>query len=643
MANRVGQQLGNYRLVRSLGVGGFAEVYLGEQIYLHTKAAIKVLKKEILENDLETFLTEGRTVANLIHPNIVRVLDFGLDENNTPFLVMMYAPLGTLRHRHPKGTRLSPATILPYVKQIASALQYAHDQGLIHRDVKPENMLLESEDHVLLSDFGIVAIALSTNDMITQKPIGTLPYMAPEQHKGKPRKESDQYALGIVVYEWLCGERPFNGNSLEIIEQHLHEPPPRLSEKIPTITREIEQVVLKSLAKDPKQRFTSVEEFANALERAIKSSVAPPPLNISRRVLISGLTAGLIAAGGGITWWELTHGQTAPHNSSHGTLTAPINRPTPTQTASSVSPTTIKTPLYTYPGHTSNLAGVAWSPDGRYVASIAIDKTVQVWNPFVTNNQSILLFKGYLSGTGDSVTWSPDGKYIATADDNGIISIWDWQASSNNLVFAFGTLHPVRCVSWSPDGKYLAIASIDFVAQVFDASNVTVRHLVNTYGGHKEAVNGVTWSHNSTYFATASKDTTVRVWKASNGDLLGIYRGHTDEVYAVAWSPTGDSIASVGCDATVQIWNAFNQERLFLTQFPGKLNCVHAVSWSPDGKYLVASSWNGNVVIWSPPQSTPSLIYTGHHTKAVAAVAWSPKGNYIASGSDDHTVQVWQF
>ncbi len=154
MTDRVGQQLGNYRLIRLLGHGGFADVYLGEHIHLNTLAAIKVLDTRLAGNEITQFRNEARTIARLEHPHIVRVLDFGV-EDHTPFLVMSYAPNGTLRQRHPKGTRLTPGEVLPYIKQAADALQYAHDEKLIHRDIKPENMLLDRNNEILLSDFGL--------------------------------------------------------------------------------------------------------------------------------------------------------------------------------------------------------------------------------------------------------------------------------------------------------------------------------------------------------------------------------------------------------------------------------------------------------------------------------------------------------
>jgi ABC-type transport system substrate-binding protein len=173
------------------------------------------------------------------------------------------------------------------VKQVADALQYAHEPKFIHRDVKPVNMLLGRRQEVLLSDFGIATIAHSTSSLNvgSEGASGTLAYMAPEQIEGHPRAASDQYALGIVVYEWLCGERPFEGSVSEVMAQHLSVPPLPLRERVPAISQEVEQVVLRALAKDPKARFASVTDFSAALEQAsqhghpstAKHADEPPP------------------------------------------------------------------------------------------------------------------------------------------------------------------------------------------------------------------------------------------------------------------------------------------------------------------------------------------------------------------------------
>ena len=271
MADQLGQQLGNYRLLRLLGQGGFADVYLGQHIHLDSQAAIKVLQVRLVGSALEQFRDEGRTIASLLHPNIVRVFDFGV-EKDIPFLVMDFAPNGSLRQRYAKGTMQSPATILPHLTQVAHALQYAHDRKLIHRDVKPENMLLGPTNEVLLSDFGLVLQAQSTGSQTTREMAGTLPYMAPEQINGKPRPASDQYALGIVLYEWLSGDRPFHGSLLEIATQHLMTPPAPLYGKVPGMTLALQEVVFTALAKDFQHRFANMEVFATAFEQACRTA-----------------------------------------------------------------------------------------------------------------------------------------------------------------------------------------------------------------------------------------------------------------------------------------------------------------------------------------------------------------------------------
>jgi len=275
MADRRGQRLGNYTLVQLLGRGGFADVYLAEHVYLKTQVAVKVLQTRFsTTEDMNSFLREAQLIARLSHPHIIRVLDFGLD-GDIPFLVMDYAPGGTLRQQHQRGKPLPLPLIISYVKQLADALHYAHEEKVIHRDLKQENMLSKKHHEVLLSDFGIALIAQSSRYQGTQEVAGTVAYMAPEQIQGKPRTASDQYALGIITYEWISGDRPFHGSFTEICAQHLFVPPPPLREKVPTLSPSVEQVLSLALAKDPKQRFANVQAFAHALELAAQS---PEPI-----------------------------------------------------------------------------------------------------------------------------------------------------------------------------------------------------------------------------------------------------------------------------------------------------------------------------------------------------------------------------
>ena len=286
----VGQQFGNYRLVRLIGSGGYAEVYLAEHIDISNLVrAIKVLTGTNLPDEQRAqFLAEARTIANMqnLNSHIVQIHDFGIQtsqnsaDDGVPYLVMEYAAAGTLRHLYPHNKRMPLDRIVFYTNQVAEALQCAHDQkpSVVHRDIKPENMLLRSPDHLLLSDFGI---AITGNTTSLAAPIketevlGTVAYMAPERLSKHTRRASDQYSLAIVVYEWLCGSPPFDGTEKEIIYKQLKMPPPPLYLQYPHITQEIESVVMRALAKDSAARYPTVKEFAIALESAIQKAQLP--------------------------------------------------------------------------------------------------------------------------------------------------------------------------------------------------------------------------------------------------------------------------------------------------------------------------------------------------------------------------------
>jgi len=282
MLNKIGQQIGNYRLVSLLGSGGFAEVYLGQHVHRYPlQAAIKLLHTKPGRVYQTWFLQEAAIIASLKHPHIVRIIDFGVEEvDNASYLIMDYAPGGSLRDRHVRGEQVPLLTVASYVRQVADALQYAHDRKLIHRDLKPENLLIGANGEILVSDFGIAAIAHSSTLMDFDGSVETVPYPAPEQIQGMPRKESDQYALGIMVYEWVAGSPPFTGNMHTMFLQHLGIEPVPLHEHVAGISPEVETVVMRALAKEPQQRFGSISEFATAFEQACQ---VPAPLEPSSK------------------------------------------------------------------------------------------------------------------------------------------------------------------------------------------------------------------------------------------------------------------------------------------------------------------------------------------------------------------------
>jgi len=258
--------IANCRLKHIVEKGEFTNIYLGEHVHLNKQVVVKLHHKRLSDNEKQRFHREASKIARLSHPNILRVLDFGTHEEK-PLLVTDHTPNSSLRELHPRGLPVPLPTIVFYVKQIAAALQYAHDRKIIHRNLRPENILLGPDNQILLADFGIPALQSNVSSL-THPGVGAHFYMAPEQFRGKHHGASDQYALAVMVYEWLSGERPFYGSVAEIATKHRESSPPPLHKRVPGLSPTVEQVVLKALSKKPVMRFKSVLEFATALEEA---------------------------------------------------------------------------------------------------------------------------------------------------------------------------------------------------------------------------------------------------------------------------------------------------------------------------------------------------------------------------------------
>lgn len=265
----VGQQFGSYRLTEFLKGGGFGFVYKAEHVKLQKHVAVKLLRPEhaLKEELVAAFEREAKIIASFTHPHILDVYDYAVF-HGSPFLVMPFIEQGSLRTLHPRNSIIETSTVISYVKQIASALQYAHDHKFVHRDVKPDNFL-RGPQGVLLSDFGITIAAHSIDSLSLQDRAGTLAYMAPEQFDRKAQVWSDQYSLAVVVYEWLCGKLPFFSESIfEIERKHKEEDPPSFKQQGVDVLLSIEKVVRKGLAKKPENRYSTIIEFADALEQA---------------------------------------------------------------------------------------------------------------------------------------------------------------------------------------------------------------------------------------------------------------------------------------------------------------------------------------------------------------------------------------
>jgi serine/threonine protein kinase len=277
MAYQEEDYIGRYRILRLFRGGGMATTYLAIDTRLGDRQVIIETFPIHSNEQVQLNIRKSTILTQLDHPNILPTFDFGR-EADTFYTVNEYIPEGTLRHRHPRGTKVPLTTVISYVKQVTAALQYVHDRGIVHCDVRPDNMFINSDDRVVLGDFGLALILSNeTRDEQTGAK-GTPRYMAPEQFQGKAQRVSDQYALGIVVYEWLSGEAPFSGTAWEVMQKQLYAQPPSLRTIVPGIPPEVDEVVHIALRKDPKLRFVHIKAFANALEQASRSLSQSPAL-----------------------------------------------------------------------------------------------------------------------------------------------------------------------------------------------------------------------------------------------------------------------------------------------------------------------------------------------------------------------------
>ena len=369
MQNIIGQSLGRYQILEQLGEGGMATVYKAYDTRLDRYVAIKVIRNDLfgptlLERMLKRFEREAKALAKLSHPNIVKVLDYG-EHNGAPYLVLEYLPGGTLKGQvmgRPIPWQEAVRLLLP----IAGALDYAHEQKIIHRDVKPANILLTEKGQPMLSDFGIAKILEMKEEFTltgSGTGIGTPEYMAPEQGMGKEvDARTDIYSLGIVLYELVTGRKPYTADTpMAVVLKHMTDPLPRPRQYIADLPDIVERVLLKALAKDPQDRYSKISEFADALENADQSrniadnqpNAPTSSTNLTQLLQQKNLNRLWIALGivgivfaGVLTGWLARGGKTTeiPPTTAPSATSIPIDTTTPSAT---ISPTATRTPIPT--------------------------------------------------------------------------------------------------------------------------------------------------------------------------------------------------------------------------------------------------------------------------------------------------------
>lgn len=660
---RQGEILGHYRLLRLLGRGGFAEVYLGEHIHLQTQAAVKVLRTQLASEDVQPFQHEAQTVARLLHPNIVRVLDFGV-EDALPYLVMDYAPNGTLRQVFAKGSRVPLFQVVSITKQVAEALQYAHDRRLIHRDVKPENMLLGRNQETLLSDFGIALVQQSSHSASTQNIAGTIAYMAPEQIQAHPVSASDQYALGIAVYEWLCGVRPFEGSYTEIAVKQTMVPPLPPRTHTPELPLAVEQVILQVLQKDPRQRFADVRTFARALEQAAEQANGQESISTEWRPRPGVLPAALpntLPPGKASSAFSYQSPPSFPASLSGSEMGAvsfsQVNTPPLFPHGQSVQQSSLSTPMsLSYQGSPLSAQQPYMSTPAPFAypgGSPPFDpsRLKQPAQHRSLTRRSLLIGGGVIGliATGGVAT-----EVLLNRARSGLLAgpVLGPRTSSGSVQEAATPIlsyaHDKQAVwvaRWSPDGKYIASGSLDGLMQIWTADKGVTRLSVRSSIQPPRSDDypwSIAWSpRKDTKVAVGFVDGTIQVLDAQSAQRVSQFAAHTYGAPLLAWSPDERYLAVGGSDSVVHVYS-YPGWQVVIT-YQEHTDGITALAWSPDGKTIASGSQDTTIRVWEPLSGHTNLVYTGHSAR-IGSLSWAPDNTRLVSTatSPDQTARVWQ-
>jgi serine/threonine protein kinase/DNA-binding beta-propeller fold protein YncE len=649
----IGQNIGPYRVIERLGRGGMATVYKAYQPSLDRYVALKVLPAHLTDEPgfAERFRREARAVAKLEHPHILAVHDYG-QEGDLTYIAMRYVEGGTLKAL--LGKPLDLPVIMHLIGQIAEALDYAHEHGVIHRDVKPSNVLLDRGNWTLLTDFGVARMVESTQQLTgTGVGVGTPAYMSPEQGQGKKvDRRSDVYSLGVVLYEMLTGRVPFEAETpLAVVWKHVNEPLPLPRSINPEIPEAVERVVLKALAKSPEDRFLVAGKVAGAvksLEQAgprarsyVPSETTTPGEDrgiaavprrramgkLRRRWYIAfALGAGVLAFG----ILRLLQAQgivdALVGRLFLSTDTAPSATPVPPDGPEAVNEVELAEIARRSIG--SGILSIAWSPDGSLVAVGSFDRSIRIYDASL--DHLVHSLEGH-EGAVTSVDWSPDSRQLASGSADRSIGIWD-RASWRPILRIGGHENSVSSVAWSPDGTLLASGGLDQIVRVWDTRD---GRRVAFLDGHFEAISSVAWSPDGWQLASAGRDGTVSIWDSTTWQVVEIVGRGGTSIGEVAWSPDGTSLVFGRSDG--ELWLVDAPGTGPVDVILGHTANARGVAWSPDSTMVASAGWDSTVRVWDVETRRALSVYSWEDSRA-QAVAWSPDGSRLVVGRGDGTL-----
>ncbi len=699
MDSLIGTSIGGYTLTQLLGSGGMGTVYLAQDPTIGQQVAIKVVRTDpdsytdiaAAFNAAERFKQEARSVASLDHLHILPLYRYGEDKSadgQRAYIIMQYRPEGSLwdwlRRRaelafgqaiaqHPGSATNLPCLMSgawpvglneagEYLRQAASALQYAHERGIIHRDVKPANFLLRIEGgntvHLLLSDFGLAKVF--TANTSTSHILGTPLYMAPEQFEGAAVPETDQYALAVMIYYLLAGRPPFEGEPMRLMNQHLITPPPPITAFNPAVPESVGLVLTRALAKKPSGRYPSIAEFAAAFSQAEQdapANVLPflslPTLSQADRAAPYAPTAFNAAANA-----PSPSRQTAPKPELQPTFAA---QPTPPRVNAGLAPQLVlPTPtVEEYPRAFSGSAPVVTPPQQPPSSSPRMppespDRSVRISRRgalgwiiggvavaavggsagfyFFSRNNAPANAKYVLRGHSDVVTsvfWSPDGTQLISGSRDNTAKIWSIANQQNTITYK-GHSAAVLCVVWGPGGQLLATGSADQTAQLWD--NTGAHRRTYSLGA---PVSTLAWDSAANALLAGTQGNGGHALPLSGGVTKSIFKTF---INALALSPDGALLAVATVSGDVGVYSTTEPRKTIFTRNMNS-GAALCLAWSPDSARLAAGYTNNLATLFS---ASGRVLKKLPHTSPVNGIAWNPAGNnQLAAGASDGTLTIW--
>jgi serine/threonine protein kinase len=708
-----GSQVAGYLLEEQVGAGGMAIVYRAGDVRLGRLVALKVMAAAMAGDETfrKRFIREARAAAAVDDPHIIPVYEAG-EADGVLFMAMRFVGGGDVRSLLRRKGPLSPHQVMSLISPVASALDAAHAAGLVHRDVKPANMLLDVHpgrpDHVYLSDFGLSKSGRSGQLTGTGEFLGTPDYTAPEQIEGTAADgRADQYALACSAFELLTGTTPFaRGEGWATVWAHLNTPPPALTSWRPDLPPVANEMFARAMAKAPRDRYGSCREFCDALRDAFglgpyqapafgpAAPVAGTGPSQFRGTTVTGspplITQGNSAASGRLP--------ARPRRRRYGMImlagavllaaaaiivvlavpaltSAPRPRSSAAPPSSATPPSSAASPLYSrigaftpprVPGYWHEVTSVAFSPDGKYLATglttgrgdITDPRTFGgmtfLWN-VATGKQSAVL-----TGAGGAEAFSADGKLLAFAGGTGhnLLYLANAQAGAaigGTAAALPGTGNlPISDIAFNPDGDMVAAADTGGGFYLWSITSGTTSGTLLRKGLQGSPSTALAFSPDMMTLATNGIGG-VYLWNTelATGPPSSILPNPgTFPISSVAFSPDDTMIAATAQGGQVILWYTATGRHIDALAVPGGL-AVEAVAFSPDGGLLAAGDANGKTYLWNvrteklaavlanPAGSIPPVL-AGQTGNAVESVAFSPDGKTLATSDANGSAYLWR-